>query len=183
VRAARAAALAPAVALALAAVAGCTGSAARTTTAPTAPPPDGTGYFVGSGPHGVGASLDLEGDDPVIRAIERALISLGTARGARVGIASVVDDGPLAVPAPRFVARFEGGGALPFDSATEAIGPGRTPAARLARRMLAAVPRRIPAGGAGTVYVVLRGAAVEDVSSVVMVAVPGAPVTLTPRRR
>jgi hypothetical protein len=49
--------------------------------------------------------------------------------------------------------------------------------------MLAAVPRRIPAGGAGTVYVVLRGAAVEDVSSVVMVAVPGAPVTLTPRRR
>jgi hypothetical protein len=172
-----------ALAIAAAAAAGCTGSADRTTPPPPPPPPDGTGYFVGSGPHGIGASLDLMAEDPITRAVERALASLGQDRGADVGVASVVDDGPTPVPAPRFVAGFDDGGAVPLEPAIDAVTSGRTRAARIARRMLAAAPRRVPAGGAGTFYVILRGAPVDEVTSVVMVAVPGVPVTLTPRRR
>jgi hypothetical protein len=41
------------------------------------PAPAGTAYFVGAGADGIGASLDLLGDDPVVRLVDAALAERG----------------------------------------------------------------------------------------------------------
>jgi hypothetical protein len=149
------------------------------------PPPTGTGYFVGTGPQGVGASLDLFGDDPVSRAIEAALRERdpGATTESSVGIASIVNEGTLGIAAPRFVAELAGGGAIPLRSAAGVIRAVDGPAGRRALGRLGAVPSRVPAGGSATTYVVLEGAAPAAVESVRMVVVGGSPVALAARRR
>lgn len=182
----RARALAAALAAA-AVLAGCSGSGADgpVDTAP-APPPTGTGYFVGAGADGVGATLDMHGSDPVARAIDAALVGRGGPAGdvPAVGIASVVNEGPESVPAPRFVAVLaDDGGAVPVPRAEDVLRASEGPAARRALRRLAALPARVPAKGAATYYVVLDGVRVAEVDSVRMVVVPGEPITLAARRR
>jgi hypothetical protein len=101
-----------------------------------------------------------------------------------VGIASVVNEGPLGLPAPVFAAEFEGGGAAPLRDAAAVVArepPG--PARARALRLLGETPRVVPADGAVTMYVVLRGAAAAEVESVRMTSVPGRPATLRARAR
>ena len=100
------------------------------------------------------------------------------------GIASVVNEGPESVPAPRFVAVLaDDGGAVPVPRAEDVLRASEGPAARRALRRLAALPARVPAKGAATYYVVLDGVRVAEVDSVRMVVVPGEPITLAARRR
>lgn len=181
-------ALAAAAVVALASVvAGCAGSGGAVATAPQPDPaPTGTGYFVGSGSGGIGGSLDLHGEDPVAQAIDRALVGEGGPTGAvpSVGIASVLNEGTLSIRAPRFVAVLAGDhGAVPIEPAMDALHPGDGPAARRALRMLARVPTRVPPGGAGTFYVVLRDITAAEVGSVTMIVRAGHPITLQARRR
>jgi hypothetical protein len=181
----RAATAAIAVALALGA-AGCSGAAGTyTAPAPGPPPPEGTGFFVGEGPDGVGATLDLQGRDAVTAAIDAALRARSGAPGDGpvVGVASVVNDGPRPVRAPSFIATFAGGGAVPLEPAAEAVSRGAGPAAAGALALLGPEVRTVPAGGAATMYVVLRGAAPGEVQSVRMVVVPGRPVGMESRSR
>lgn len=183
----RARRFAPAVAaIALAAaLAGCSGDGGAVDTAPP-PPPTGTGYFVGTGPDGVGATLDMHGSDPVATAIDDALVGRGGAAGAvpAVGIASVVNEGAQSVPAPRFVAVLaDGHGAIPIPRAEDALRADEGPAARRALARLAALPARVPAQGAATFYVILQDVDVAEVGSVRMVVERGEPITLQARRR
>ncbi|WP_217915700.1 hypothetical protein [Miltoncostaea marina] len=178
------AAAAAALALALAS-AGCGGGGADAGTAPVAEPArSGSGWFEGSG-DGLGASLDLRGEDAVARAVGDAVAARARppARASAVGIAAVVNDRAVPVPAPRFTALFEGGGALPLTGAHEALEGLRGPAARRARALLGRPPRAVPAGGAVTMYVVLRGARPDEVASARMVALPGEPIALPARTR
>ncbi len=184
-RAARAAACALLASAALAALAGCGGDDPAPSPDPE-PPAPGSGLFVGTGPGGIGATLDLEGDDPVAEMVLDALHEPGATRGEDpvVGIASVVNDGTRPLPAPSFVAVLEDGGAAPLQPAGLLVSA-RLPAAAAirAREALGPTPRTVPAGGARTMYVVLRGAAAGDVASVRMVVVPGEPITMRARRR
>lgn len=154
--------------------------------APTAPPPppSGTGYFVGSD-EGIGATLDMLGDDPVSRSVERALVAEVGPTGdvPDVGIASIVNETPSGFAAPRFVAILEGGRAVILTPARDALRGARGPAARQARARLRAVPARIPSEGAGVAYLVLRGASADQVAKVVMAAGPQPSITLAARRR
>ena len=166
--------------------AGC--SSAGTSEAPRTapePPPSGTGYFVGTGPDGVGGALDLLGDDPVVRAIDAALwVNADPRRGIpAVGIASVVNEGPVAISAPRFVADLADGTAVPLPRASAILPASGGPLARRALARLRAVPVRVRAGSAATFYVVLRGPTPAEVASVRMVVVRGAPIILPARRR
>lgn len=171
-------------ALALA-LAGCSSAASGPPRTAPEPAPTGTGYFVGTGPGGIGASLDLLGDDPVVRVIDAALRAQDGRPGtvASVGVASILDEGTLGIPAPRFVADLASGGAIPLRAAASVLRPGDGPAARRALARLRTVPARVPAGGAATTYVVLEGATPAAVQSVRMVVVAGQPITLTARRR
>lgn len=179
-RAAAAAAAALLVALALA---GCGGDGGRAETAPP-PPPSGTGFFVGS-QGGIGATLDMGGNDPVSRAVTRALLAEAGDEGPVpvVGIASVVNETSSGFDAPRFVAILQSGRGVILQPARLALRGARGPAARLARERLAAVPARVPSEGAGTAYVVLHDASVDEVASVVMAAGPEPAITLAARRR
>jgi hypothetical protein len=177
---ARAAAAGTALALALC---GCAGGGPPPEPAPA---PTGTGYFVGTGPAGIGATLDLEGRDRVTAAVGAALRlpPSEAASAPAVGIASVVNEGPRALPAPVFAARFANGGATPLRDAASVVSeepPG--PARARALRLLGEAPRVVPADGAVTMYVVLRGATAAEVESVRMTALPGQPVTLGARAR
>lgn len=167
-------------ALAILALAGCSARGPAPARPPAPPEPRGTGYFVGTGPDGVGASLDLFADDPVVREIDAALAARGGPRADRpaVGVASIVNDGRFGILAPRFIADLSTGGALPLRSAADALAGATGPAARLGD-----APRRVPGGGAATAYVVLEGAAPEAVGSVRMVLARGGSVTLSARRR
>lgn len=182
----RRAAAAAAVAALACAVAGC-GSSQPVGTGPPAPEPApaGTGYFVGTGPDGIGASLDLLADDPTVRAVGDALAATVSPpdRAPAVGIASVVNDGPLGIAAPTFTALFANGGALPIPDARTAIEGLRGPAARRARALLGAAPVRVPAGGATTQYVVLAGARPPEVDAVRMSSPPLEPIRMEARRR
>ena len=173
-------------ALALA-LAGCGGSPSRIDTGPPAPEPapTGTGYFVGTGPDGLGATLDLLADDPTTRAVGDALVQTVSPpeRAPAVGIASVVNDDALAAAAPSFIALFPGGGALPIIDARTAIEDARGPVARRARALLGTAPRRVPAGGAITQYVVLRDVEPAEVDAVRMASPPLEPIPMEARRR
>ena len=176
-------AAAAALAALLLAFAGCGEGTPPPATAPP-PPASGTGYFVGSS-DGIGATLDLLGDDPVSRSVERALVAEGGPTGdlPDVGIASIVNETPSGFDAPRFIAILESGRAVILTPAVEALRGARGPAARLARARLRQVPKRIPSEGAGVAYLVLRGASADEVASVSMAAGPEPSITLAARRR
>ncbi|HTI32767.1 MAG TPA: hypothetical protein VL422_03755 [Miltoncostaea sp.] len=177
------AAVAALVAVLVLALAGCGGDDGRAETAPP-PPPSGTGYFVGS-QGGIGATLDMEGNDPVSRAITRTLLDEVGNQGPVpvVGIASVVNETSSGFDGPRFIAILDSGRAVIHEPAMQVLRGARGPAARLARERLARVPARVPSEGAGTAYVVLRGASVDEVAKVVMAAGPESSITLAARRR
>lgn len=177
--------LAAGLAAVVLALAGCSSAGAPgPQRAEPEPAPTGTGYFVGTGPRGVGASLDLFGEDPISRAIDAALRERDGGRTeSSVGIASIVNEGTLGIAAPRFVAELAGGGAIPLRSAAGVLRAIDGPSGRRAIERLRAVPTRVPAGGAATTYVVLEGAAPAAVESVRMVVVGGTPIALAARRR
>ncbi len=165
---------------------GCasSGPAGPPRTAPE-PAPGGSGYFVGTGPGGIGASLDLLADDPVVQILDTALRAqdgrVGTV--ASVGVASVVNEGPFETATPRFVAELAGGGAVPLPRAADVLRARDGPAARRALERLRSVATRVPGKGAVTTYVVLEGLSPAAVESVRMVVVAGESITLTARRR
>jgi hypothetical protein len=163
-------------------LAGCGGDGPAETAPP--PPPSGTGYFVGSA-EGIGASLDLLGDDPVARSVRRGLLAEAGPGDAppAVGIASIVNDTSSGFDAPRFVAILESGRAVILEPALQALRGAAGPAAGDARRRLAAVPSRVPSRGAGVAYLVMRGALVDEVASVRMAAGAQPSITLAARRR
>ena len=173
----------PGLAVALLLAAGCGGSGGPADTAP-APPPSGTGYFVGS-QGGIGASVDLLGEDPISRAIDQALLAQGGPGGnlPEVGIASIVNETPAGFRQPGMVAVLESGRAVILVPAAEALRGAHGPAARAARASLRAVPRRVPAEGAAVAYLVLQGASADEVASIRMAAGPHPPITLSARRR
>ena len=176
-------AAAAAIAALLLALAGCGDGPPPPQTAPP-PPASGTGYFVGSG-DGIGATLDMLGDDPVSRSVERALVAEVGPTGdlPDVGIASIVNETSSGFDAPGFVAILEGGRAVILTPALEALRGARGPAARQARARLRTVPSRVPSMGAGVAYLVLRGADADQISSVTMAAGPEPSITLAARRR
>lgn len=177
------AAAAAALAALLLALAACGEGSPPPETAPP-PPPSSTGYFVGS-EEGIGATLDMLGDDPVSRAVERAMVAEVGPTGdvPDVGIASIVNETPSGFDAPRFVAILESGRAVILTPAREALRGARGPAAREARARLRDVPSRIPSEGAGVAYLVLRDASADQVAKVVMAAGPQPSITLGARRR
>ena len=78
---------------------------------PRPPPPSGTGLLRRHGEDGVGASLDLSGQDPVSQAVDPRCAPGGEPGAVPdVGVASVVNEAP-SVPGAAFVATLEGGGA------------------------------------------------------------------------
>lgn len=163
---------------------GCAGGDDRPAREPGPLPAEGSGYFVGEGPRGIGATVDLQGEDAITAAVAAALAAGDPAvRGATVGVASVVNDGPRPLPAPAFVATFEGGGAAPLQDAASVLARAGGPAARRALALLGPPPRAVRAGGAVTMYVVLRGASAAEVEAVGMTTVPGTRVTMPARRR
>ena len=170
----------------LALLGGCT-SGGPSGSAPTAPgpAPTGTGYFVGTGPDGVGVSLDLLGNDPVVRLIDAALRAQDGRPGTvdSVGVASIVNQRPLGIALPRFVAELDSGGATPLRRAQDVLRPGAGPAARRALARLRALSTRVPGRGVATAYVVLEGHPPAAVASVRMVVVRGQPIALAARRR
>lgn len=173
--------MAASAALALGAVTACGGG-----DTPAAPPAattvaGGSGYFVGTGPGGVGAAVDLQAHDAVTARAAEALLRVPAREGRPglvVGVASVVNDGRSPVPLPRFVAVVDGGGATPLVAA-------RSPGLGIpgAARIFPSPPLFVPAGGSATVYLVLRGARAEAVRSVKMIVRPGEPVMLGAHRR
>lgn len=167
------------------ALAGCSAGGPGPARPPAAPVPTGTGYFVGTGANGLGASVDLFGDDPVTRAVDAALEERGGPAADRpaVGIVSVVNEGPTGIGIPRFVAVLSAGGAVTMRPASEVLADAPGAAARRARARLASSGRRVPADGAATAYVVLEDVAPAAVGSVRMEPARGAPVTLSARRR
>jgi hypothetical protein len=164
--------------------AGCSPSTEPTRVEPE-PEPAGTAYFVGAGADGIGASLDLLADDPVVRLVDAALAARGGERGAEpsVGVVSVVNDGRFGTPVPRFIADLSSGGAVPLRDPADLLRPEDGPRARRALTRLSALPRRVPAEGAATAYVVLVAAPPAEVASVRMVVAGEPPITLAARRR
>ena len=134
----RPAAAAAAVVAALALAAGCGGGGA-----PAPPPPDqqeeaGSGYFVGTAPGGLGATVNLLGTDPAVRALGPAL-AVETAPGEpspSVGIASVVNDSSRLAAMPGFVAVLASGRRIPLEPAAAALRGRRDEAARRAAALL-----------------------------------------------
>jgi hypothetical protein len=176
------------LALACAALlAACSGGADPDPGPEPAEPPGrrGTGYFVGRSPEGLGAAVDLRGNDPASRAVAAALVDIrrGDGRGPVVAIASVVNDGTLPVSTPRFVAVLFSGGAAPLQPAREALAGRGTARAALAASLLEAERAVVPAGDSAVLHLVLRGAAAPEVESMRMVVVPGEPIALGARGR
>lgn len=169
----------------LALACGCGGSS------PAMPGPDrpaakaATGYFVGTGSDGLGASLDLVGSDGVARAVRAALAGERgrDGRSPAVGIASVVNTSAAAAPTPGFVAVLSSGEAVPMEPAREALSRRDDRAARRARAVLPRTRRVVAARGSAVVYLVLPDASLQEVASVTMTSVGGHPITLAPRPR
>ena len=167
-------------------VAGCSsaGAPAPPRTSPE-PAPSGTGYFVGTGPGGVGASLDLRGRDPVVDMIDAALRVNADPRLEipAVGIASVVNEGPAGIPAPRFVAELADGTAVPLPRAADVL---RASGGGGGRRGRGRGGRGAGRGGGGVTPrrpLVLRGPTPAEVAGARMVVVRGQPISLAARRR
>lgn len=143
--------------------------------------PRGSGYFVGRSSDGVGAAVDMGAHDGYTERAAEALLSATTPDDpplVTVGVASVVNNSARPVPVPRFIAVMEDGGAVPLTGA-------RDPASGIpgARRIFPAPPLFVPAGGAVTLHVALRGVRPGDVRRMKMVVRAGAPVTLSAHRR
>ncbi len=181
----RPAALAAAAAVA-ALAAGCGGGSRAPEPEPPAPPEAmGSGYFVGTAPNGVGATLDLLGADPVVEALDTALLPTTAVGepGPAVGIASVVNDSTRPAPAPRFTAVLDTGALVPLTPAAEALGGRSDAAARRAARVLPPTRPILEGGGSAVDYVVLRGAVPGRVAEVRMTTGRQGPTRLAPRPR
>jgi hypothetical protein len=181
----RPAAAAAAVAAALALAAGC-GSGGT----PAPPPPDqqeeaGSGYFVGTAPGGLGATVDLLGTDPAVRALGPVLAAETTPGepAPSVGIASVVNDSSRVAPMPDFVAVLGSGRRIPLQPAAAALRGRDDAAARRAASLLPAPRSSLPAGAGAVEYVVLRGVVPGRVAEVRMSTGPEASTRLAPRPR
>ena len=180
----RPAAAAAAAAAALALAAGCGGGGAG------APPPDqreeaGSGYFVGTAPGGLGATVDLLGTDPAAGALGAAL-AVETAPGEpspSVGIASVVNDSSRLAAMPGFVAVLASGRRIPLEPAAAALRGRGDAAARRAAALLPPARSALPAGGSAVEYVVLRGVVPGRVAEVRMTTGPETSTRLAPRPR
>jgi hypothetical protein len=177
---------AAAAAAALALAAGCGGGAPSPAPEPPAPPEaSGSGYFVGTAASGVGATLDLRGSDPAVKALESALLRDTPPAGPppAVGIASVVNGSPRPAPAPSFGAVLDDGSLVRLEPAAEALGDRADAEARRAASMLP--PRRstLPPGASAVQYVVLEGVVPGRVAEVRMATGSGTPTRLAPRPR
>ena len=178
----RAARRALAAALAALALAGCS----RGDPAPPREPPTevGTGYFVGRGAAGLGASVDLFGSDAASRAVRQALAP--DPRGGRgapvVAIASVVNDGSAPVRTPRFVALLMSGRAVPMPDVRASLSPS-VPAQDRALRLLGSARARVGPGGSASLHLLLGDVNPLQVESVRMVSTVGEPISLSARRR
>lgn len=180
-------AVAAAAAAALALAAACGGGDADPAPAPPPPAPEalGSGYFVGTAPGGLGATVDLRGSDPASRALEAALLRDTPPSGPppAVGIASVVNRAGRPVRAPTFTALLSSGGLVPLSPAASALAGRRDAVARRAAALLPAERTRLRAGASAVMYVVLEGALPGEVAEVRMASGPEAPVALDPRPR
>jgi hypothetical protein len=172
------------LALACAALlAGCSGDG-DPDPAPAEPAAErGTGYFVGRSPEGLGAAVDLRGNDPASRAIAAALTDPRSPEVPVIVIASLVNDGARPVPTPSFVAVLFSGGAAPLEPAGEVLAGRRDAEAARAAALLEPDRALVPAGGSAVLHLVLRGAGALEVESVRMVLVPGQPIALAARSR
>jgi hypothetical protein len=174
------------LAAALVVAAGCGGGTPSPDPDPPAPPEaSGSAYFVGTAPSGVGATVDLRGSDPVVRAVESALLRDAPPAGPppAVGIASIVNGSARPARPPGFAAVLDDGALTRLEPASEALRGRADPLARRAAALLPA-PRAALAPGASAVeYVVLEGAVPGRVAEVRMATAPGAPTRLAPRPR
>ena len=178
--------LAAGVAACLVLAAGCgSGSPSPAPEAPAPPEAPGSGYFVGTSPAGVGATVDLRGSDPASRAVETALLRDAPRAGPApsVGIASIVNGAERPVRAPTFTAELASGELVPLSPARDALGGRDDPAARRAERLLPVERMRLPAGASAVVYLVLEGEVPGAVAEVRMASGPEAPIALAPRPR
>jgi hypothetical protein len=182
----RAAALAAVAVAAAALAAGCGGGGAPAPPpAPQPPEATGSGYFVGTAPNGVGATVDLLAADPVVAALDAALLPT-TAAGEpapAVGIASVVNDSARPAPAPRFSAVLDTGVVVPLTPAEQALGGRADALARRAARLLPPAPAIVQGGASAVEYVVLRGAVPGRVAEVRMATGAEGLARLAPRPR
>lgn len=142
-----------------------------------------SGYFVGRSDD-LGASVDLSGFDGTSQAVARALDPAAPSGGGavRVGIGSLVNLGDRPIPVPPFRAVLADGTTVPLTPASRALAGRRSPAAVRAR---AKVPRAVTVapGGAATVYLVLRGVRVADITELRMAQDPAQPTRLAPEPR
>ena len=179
--------LAAAVAACLVLAAGC-GGGGSPSPAPEPPAPPqapGSGYFVGTSPAGVGATVDLRGSDPASRALETALLPDAPRGGPApsVGIASIVNGAARPVRAPTFTAELASGELVPLSPARAVLGGRDDPAARRAEMLLPAEQARLPAGASAVIYLVLDAEVPGAVAGVRMATGPEAPIALAPRPR
>ncbi len=176
---------------ALAAAALAAGCGGGGTPSPAPPPPPetvealGSGYFVGTGPDGLGATVDLRASDPVVEALEAALRVGAPAAGPApsVGIASLVNGSSTRVRTPAFTAVLDTGGRATLRGAVDALRGRSGPADRRAAALVP--PRRVTLAprASAVEYVVLYGAVPGRVAEVLMRGVEGGPVRLAPRPR
>lgn len=132
-------------------------------------PPAASGYFVGEGA-GVGAAVDLEGRGAGVGAIRR---SLGPSRP--VAVAAVVNRASTASRVPGFRAVLDDGSTLGLGLVAPPVARGGRPAPP---------PRRLPARGARTLYLVFPEGAPTARTVAVRMSLAGMPVaTLRPRPR
>jgi hypothetical protein len=99
-----------------------------------------------------------------------------------VAIASVVNDGPSPVRAPRFVAVLTSGRAVPMPDARASLSRA-VPAQRRALALLGSPRARVRPGGSASRYLLLRDVDPLQVESVRMVSTVGEPISLEARRR
>jgi hypothetical protein len=159
------------------ALAGCRADPPPSATAPPAP---AGAHFEGALAGGLGASVDFDGFDAAARAVRRALTARG--EGARVAIASLVNDGGEPVPVPAFVAIARSGQRHALLTAARVLRGLPGAEARRARDVLDE-PATVPAEGSAVVYLVLRGASPGELRELRMRAPGGAAADLERRGR
>lgn len=147
---------------------------------PPAPAPQGSGYFVGRTPGGLGVAVDLAGFDPTAQAVARALLDYP--RPVALAIVSMVNDGGRDVPAPELVARTRAGRLVPLVDVRVLLARLPEAAAQAVRKRLPPVPGVLAAGTSSLRYLGAVDVAVPDVDGVRMVA-SDAVIDLSERRR
>ncbi|MEQ8833177.1 MAG: hypothetical protein RIB67_01880 [Miltoncostaeaceae bacterium] len=165
------------IAATLIALAGCGGGEPEPPGGAAAP--SGSGYFVGSGPDGLGAVVDFAARDGVLDDLRDAMRARPEgAPPVWVGAVALVNRGSASVAVPRFIADLPGGGAVP-------LADPRAPriAIPAADDLVPPAPLLIPPQGAVTAYVALRGADPTAVRGLRMVVAPGSTVGLGARSR